>query len=139
MILLSAPVIAVGTAVAGTGSVMITFGIAVSGLGILIGVVGKSSDAVRKAIIAGAVISAAGGLAFISGLLIQGLGYFMLPVGGLLALSGMGLAGYSCRKIFLPESEDRQISESIINVTDEIRKNQEMKDETPVIFLDMNN
>lgn len=135
--LLSAPVIAIGGCVAGVGSGVIAFGIAVSGLGLLIGVMGESSETIKKALFAGTAISAVGGIGFISGLLIQGIGYFMIPAGALLALTGAGLVGYSCKKL-LEGSEAECINESLVAVANELRKNGGGSDDSPVIILDMN-
>ncbi len=96
--LLSKPVIGIGSAIAGFGSGIMVFGIMAAGAGMITGIVGGSQELIKKLAITGAAITGAGALTIVGGVLLKGIGYLMLPAGGIITLAGLGLLGIAAWK-----------------------------------------
>ena len=130
-------IIATGSVITAAGQTLVMFGVAVAGLGIIFGVMERSSQEVMMNLLkSGLLITGLGGATMLAGTLLTGLGYVTMLGGGILALAGLGVAGYAMNELLAESPEDAAIREGFDTIIHNINEKEEIGD-LPLIVADM--
>ena len=130
-------IVAAGAALCATGSAIISFAVFVTGLGILVGVLNRSAEAVRASLVIGGIAGAAGVTLVTAGIAMKIAGYVCICTGAGLVLGGVCMTAHAIRKIRNPEK--RAIAESVRASVDGLKNRHlgEGLEQQPIVIVDL--